>query len=66
MALTENERFHLKKFVKELDSYSARHTEFVTVYVPTGYDLNKIIQHLMQEQGTATNIKSSSSPNSSV
>jgi len=58
MALTENERFHLKKFVKELDSYSARHTEFVTVYVPTGYDLNKIIQHLMQEQGTATNIKS--------
>ncbi len=58
MALTENERFHLKKIVKELDSYSARHTEFVTVYVPSGYDLNKIIQHLQQEQGTATNIKS--------
>jgi len=58
MALSENERFHLKKIVKELDSYSARHTEFVTVYVPSGYDLNKIIQHLQQEQGTATNIKS--------
>lgn len=58
MSISENERFHLKKFVKELDSYSARHTEFVTVYVPSGYDLNKIIQHLQQEQGTATNIKS--------
>ncbi len=58
MSISENERFHLKKFVKELDSYSARHTEFVTVYVSSGYDLNKIIQHLQQEQGTATNIKS--------
>ncbi len=58
MALTENQRYHLKKFIKELDSHSARHTEFVTIYIPTGYDLNKIIQHLQQEQGTATNIKS--------
>jgi peptide chain release factor subunit 1 len=58
MSLTENQRYHLKKFIKELDSHSARHTEFVTIYVPSGYDLNKIIQHLAQEQGTATNIKS--------
>ncbi|OYT32730.1 peptide chain release factor 1 [Candidatus Woesearchaeota archaeon ex4484_78] len=58
-SLTESERFHLKKFVKELSSYSARHTEFVSVYVPQGYDLNKIINHLFQEQGTASNIKSS-------
>jgi len=58
MSLTENQRFHLKKFIKELDSHSARHTEFVTIYVPAGYDLNKIIQHLQQEQGTASNIKS--------
>ncbi len=58
MTLSENERFHLKKLIKELDLNSARHTEFVTVYVPAGYDLNKIIQHLAQEQGTATNIKS--------
>lgn len=58
-ALNENQRFHLKKFIKELDSHSAHHTEFVTIYVPSGYDLSKIIQHLSQEQGTATNIKSS-------
>jgi len=66
MSLTENERFHLKKFIKELDSYSARHTEFVTVYVPAGYDLNKVIQHLAQEQGTATNIKSAQTRNNVI
>lgn len=60
MAITENQRYRLKKFVKELDSHTARHTEFVTVYIPSGYDINKIIQHLGQEQGTATNIKSAS------
>ncbi|PIN76005.1 peptide chain release factor 1 [Candidatus Woesearchaeota archaeon CG10_big_fil_rev_8_21_14_0_10_37_12] len=58
--ITANQRYHLKKFIKELDSHSARHTEFVTVYVPAGYDIIKIIQHLAQEQGTATNIKSAS------
>jgi len=58
MAISSHERFHLKKFVKELGSYKALHTEFVSIYIPVGYDLNKIINHLSQEQGTATNIKS--------
>src|SRR3990167_5886700 len=66
MALNENERFHLKKFVKELESYSARHTEFVTVYVPAGYELVKVIQQLAQEQGTATNIKSAQTRNNVI
>src|SRR3989338_5739289 len=47
----------LKKFIKELEAIKGRHTELVSVYVPQGYDLIKIIQHLEQEQGTATNIK---------
>ena len=50
--------FKLKRLTKELSKYRGRHTEFVTVYVPSGYDLNKIINHLAQEQGTASNIKS--------
>ena len=33
MALNENEKYHLKKFIKELEEKQARHTEFVTVYV---------------------------------
>jgi len=58
MAISEAQRYKMKKFVKELSQYRGRHTEFVTVYIPAGYDMNKIINHLQQEQGTATNIKS--------
>ncbi len=51
------EKFKLRKFVNELKAIRGRHTELVTVYIPAGYDLNKIIAHLAQEQGTASNIK---------
>ena len=59
MALTSKQKFELRKLIKELASYRGRHTELVTVYIPAGYDINKIVNHLHQEQGTATNIKSS-------
>jgi len=58
MTLTETERFHLKKTIKELEKHRGSHTELVSVYVPQGYELVKIIQHLAEEQGTAKNIKS--------
>lgn len=60
MSISAKEQYKLKKLIKELSTYRGRHTELVTVYVPAGYDLNKIISHLQQEQGTATNIKSAS------
>lgn len=60
MALTAQQKLHIKKIVNELKQYKAPHTEFVSVYVPAGYDLTKIIQHLAEEQGTASNIKSTS------
>lgn len=60
MEITSQTKHKLKKLIKELDSYKANHTELVSVYVPAGYDLNKIINHLNEEQGTASNIKSSS------
>jgi len=60
MALTAQQKLHIKKLVNELKHYKAPHTEFVSVYVPAGYDLTKIIQHLAEEQGTASNIKSAS------
>ena len=60
MSLTEAQRFHLKKFLKVLENFKLRHSELVSVYVPQDYDLNKIINHLAQEQGTASNIKSAS------
>lgn len=60
MSLTESQKFQLKKFIKELENYRGRHTELVSVYIPQDYDMNKIINHLAQEQGTAANIKSAS------
>lgn len=60
MAITATEKLHLRKLVNELKSHKAPHTEFVSVYIPQGYEIFKIIQHLAEEQGTASNIKSAS------
>jgi peptide chain release factor subunit 1 len=64
--LTAKQKYELKKFTKELALYRGRHTELVSVYVPQDYDLNKIINHLSQEQGTASNIKSASTRNNVI
>ena len=60
MSLTAQQKLQIKKIVKELKTFKAPHTEFVSVYVPAGYELSKITQHLAEEQGTAANIKSAS------
>lgn len=60
MTLNAQQKLHIKKLVKELKTFKAPHTEFVSVYVPAGYELSKITQHLAEEQGTAANIKSAS------
>ena len=57
MTLTDQQKHKLKKFIKELRSQKGRHTNLVSVYIPQGYDIIKVIQHLSQESGTATNIK---------
>src|SRR3989344_3106604 len=62
---TEN-RHKLKKFINELKRIRGRHTELVSVYVPAGYDINKIINHLAQEQGTASNIKDKNTRNNVI
>ncbi len=56
--LTAQQKLKLKKLLKELKLHRAPHTEFVTVYIPAGYELHKITQHLAEELGTASNIKS--------
>ncbi len=52
--------YDFKKHLSQLKEMRGRHTELITVYVPPGYDINKIINQLVQEQSTATNIKSTS------
>lgn len=58
--MSAKERYRLKRFIKEIEVHRGRHTELVSVYIPVGYNLDKINQHLNQEKGTAVNIKSSS------
>src|SRR3989344_7778269 len=53
------QKHKLGKTIKELSQYKGRHTELVSVYIPSGYELVKVIQQLGDEQGTASNIKSS-------
>jgi len=60
MTLNAKQKHTLKRFLNELEKHRGRHTELVSVYIPAGYDLVKIINHLAQEKGTATNIKSTS------
>ena len=60
------DRQKLKKLIRELSSIRGRHTELVSVYIPAGYDLNKIISHLLQEQGTASNIKDARTRNNVI
>lgn len=53
-------KLQLRKLVKELSSYRARHTELISVYVPAKYNLDLITNQLHSEAGTARNIKSAS------
>ena len=60
ITINAQQRHKLKKFVQELKEHRANHTELVSVYIPAGYDINKVINHLQEEQGTASNIKGTS------
>lgn len=51
------DKIKLKKFINNLKSNRGRHTELISVYLPPGSDLTKMIGTLSAEQGTATNIK---------
>jgi peptide subunit release factor 1 (eRF1)/intein/homing endonuclease len=66
MSLSTKEKQKLRKFITELEIIRGRHTELVSVYVPADYDLNKIINHLQQEQGTASNIKDAKTRNNVI
>lgn len=58
LKMSAKERHKLKHFIKDLENFKGRGTQLVSVYIPASYDINKILNHLSQEQGTATNIKS--------
>jgi peptide chain release factor subunit 1 len=56
--MDSKQEYKLRRILNELKGVRGRHTELVSVYVPKGFDMNIVIGQLMQEQGTASNIKS--------
>ena len=57
MVLNISQKQKLRKFITDLSKIRGRHTELVSVYIPAGFDINKVVQQLSQEQSTAANIK---------
>ncbi len=52
------ELLKLRKMLTELGAIRGRHTELVSVYVPSGHNLIETINQINQEKSTASNIKS--------
>jgi peptide chain release factor subunit 1 len=50
----------LKDLVEELNDFRGRHTELVSIYVPAGFNLFKVVEQINNEKSTAQNIKSKS------
>ncbi len=63
MSLTKNE---LEEKLNELESHKGKHTEFITVYISSGYDVNSVQRQLEAEKSTAKNIKSTTTRNNVI
>jgi peptide chain release factor subunit 1 len=48
----------LEELIEELGNIKGRHTELVTVYIPSGFNISTVVRQLETEAGTAANIKS--------
>ena len=55
--LNTKKKYKLKRFLNQLKAVKGRHTELVSVYIPKGFSILKVIQQLSQEKDTASNIK---------
>ncbi len=52
------DEYELENLIEDLDEKRGRNTELVSLYIPAGYEMNKIIDFLTQEVSEADNIKS--------
>jgi peptide chain release factor subunit 1 len=55
--MEEEKLLRLKKIVKELERIKGRHTELVSVYVPSGSNLQEVVNMLREEYSLAQNVK---------
>ncbi|MEM5793758.1 MAG: peptide chain release factor aRF-1 [Candidatus Aenigmatarchaeota archaeon] len=55
--MEEEKLLKLKKMVKELEKIKGRHTELVSVYIPSGSNLQEVVNMLREEYSLAQNVK---------
>jgi len=48
----------LKKLLKTLETFRGRHTELISLYIPSGYNLQEIMNMLKSEYALTQNVKS--------
>lgn len=64
--ISAKDKLHIKKLIKELEKVRGRHTELISIYIPSGYEITQKLTQIQQESGTATNIKSKSTRDSVI
>lgn len=64
--MTKITKDELEEELKEIETHKGRHTEFITVYIPTDYDINSVQRQLEAEKSTAKNIKSTTTRNNVI
>ncbi len=58
MEITDKQKLELEEKLEELESVRGRHTELVTVMIPSGFNIHQVTKQLEAEKSTAANIKS--------
>ena len=58
LKMDNKEKIKLEETIEELENIKGRHTELVTVYIPSDFNITTVIRQLEAEAGTASNIKS--------
>ena len=56
--MTALTKIELEEVLEVLSKHKGKHTELISVYIPTGYDVNSVQRQLEAEKSTAKNIKS--------
>lgn len=56
--MDDKQKIKLEDLIEELKSIRGRHTELVTVMIPSGFNINQVSKQLEAEKSTAANIKS--------
>jgi peptide chain release factor subunit 1 len=64
--MSDSESLEFEEFIEKIASYRGRHTELVTVLIPSEYNVNMVVKQLEGEKSTASNIKSRTTRNNVI